>query len=250
MTHSRASLALLPAGLKPGFLSLEDSSLASWLEQGQESPYRTRQIAAWILEKRALSFEQMTDLPARLRDSLVQSFNLFSSRIDCHKVSLDDTNKLLLQLEDGNRVECVLMKEETRRTVCVSTQVGCAMGCVFCASGIDGVVRNLRPHEILEQMIHARNLLPKEERLTHVVVMGMGEPLTNLEALLEALALACSPKGLGLGARNVTISTVGLPVQIRKLADLKKTVSPGGFPARPQSGPALAHCPGKCPRGH
>jgi len=113
----------------------------------------------------------------------------------------------------------VLLKEADRRTVCVSTQVGCGMGCVFCASGIGGVVRNLRPAEILEQILHARNRLPADERLTHIVVMGMGEPMANLDNLLQALEQACSKDGLGIGARHVHISTVGLPARIRSLAD-------------------------------
>jgi 23S rRNA (adenine2503-C2)-methyltransferase len=116
----------------------------------------------------------------------------------------------------------VLLPEADRRTACISTQVGCGMGCVFCASGIGGVVRNLSPAEVLEQLFRLRNLLPAEERLTHVVVMGMGEPLANLDALLEALAAATAPEGLGLGARHVHISTVGLPARIRRLADLGK----------------------------
>jgi 23S rRNA (adenine2503-C2)-methyltransferase len=116
----------------------------------------------------------------------------------------------------------VLLQEADRRTVCVSTQVGCGMGCVFCASGLGGVVRNLGAAEILEQLLHARNLLPPDERLTHIVVMGMGEPLANLDALLEALAVATAPDGLGMSARHVHISTVGLPAKIRHLADLGK----------------------------
>jgi 23S rRNA (adenine2503-C2)-methyltransferase len=127
-----------------------------------------------------------------------------------------------LRLHDDQVIECVLLQEADRRTVCVSTQVGCGMGCVFCASGIGGVVRNLSAAEILEQLLHARNLLPPQERLTHVVVMGMGEPMANLDALLEALAAATSPQGLGLGARHVTVSTVGLPAKMRRFADLGK----------------------------
>src|SRR5439155_10098046 len=101
-------------------------------------------------------------------------------------------------------------------------QVGCGMGCVFCASGIGGAVRNLSSAEILEQLIQARNLLPEGERITHVVVMGMGEPLANLDNLLAALEVAASPEGLGLSARHVHVSTVGLPAKIRRLADLRK----------------------------
>jgi 23S rRNA (adenine2503-C2)-methyltransferase len=144
------------------------------------------------------------------------------TRIDRHLVSSDGTHKLLLRLTDDQVIECVLLLEANRRTVCVSTQVGCGMGCVFCASGIGGVVRNLSAAEVLEQLLHARNLLPAHERLTHVVVMGMGEPLANLDALLDALAVATAPDGLGISGRHVTISTVGLPVKIRRLADAGK----------------------------
>src|SRR5207253_2593206 len=130
--------------------------------------------------------------------------------------------KLLLRLHDGKQVECVLIPEADRRTACVSTQVGCGMACVFCASGLDGVARNLSAGEILEQLIRLRNLLPPDERLTNVVVMGMGEPLANLDNLLQALAVAGHKDGLNLGARHVTISTVGLPAKMRRLADLGK----------------------------
>jgi 23S rRNA (adenine2503-C2)-methyltransferase len=164
----------------------------------------------------------MTDLPRALRQQLDEAFVPLSTRVDRALVSSDGTEKLLLRLDDGQLVECVLLKEADRRTVCVSTQVGCGMGCVFCASGIGGVVRNLRPGEIVEQLLHARNRLPANERLTHIVVMGMGEPMANLDALLEALDVATSPDGLGIGARHVHISTVGLPARMRRLADLGK----------------------------
>src|SRR5207249_987240 len=130
--------------------------------------------------------------------------------------------KLLLRLYDGQRIECVLIPEHDRRTACISTQVGCGMGCVFCASGLNGVARNLSAGEILEQLLRLRNLLPADERLTNVVVMAMGEPLANLDNLLQALATAGRKDALNLGARHVTISTVGLPAKMRRLADLGK----------------------------
>jgi 23S rRNA (adenine2503-C2)-methyltransferase len=114
------------------------------------------------------------------------------------------------------------MAEDDRRTVCISTQVGCGMGCVFCASGLKGVERNLTPGELIEQVLRARNLLPDGERLTNLVLMGMGESLANLSNIVEALDRICSPEGLGLGQRRVTISTVGLPDKIRKLAALER----------------------------
>jgi 23S rRNA (adenine2503-C2)-methyltransferase len=181
---------------------------------------RSKQLHRWIVAGRATNFAEMSDLPRALREQLAVEFTPLGSVVERHLVSCDGTNKLLLGLADGHVVECVLLQEADRKTVCVSTQVGCGMGCVFCASGIGGVVRNLTAGEILEQLVRCRNLLPGEQRLTHIVVMGMGEPLANLENLLAALEVATSPAGLGLSARHVHISTVGLPAKIRRLADL------------------------------
>jgi 23S rRNA (adenine2503-C2)-methyltransferase len=205
-----------------GLLDVPTEELRSWLQERSQPPMRIRQLRRWIVAARATTFEQMTDLPRALRQELAEGFAPLGTSIDRHLVSSDGTEKLLLRLHDGQLVECVLLKEADRRTVCVSTQVGCGMGCVFCASGIGGVVRNLSAGEILEQMLHARNLLPVEERLTHLVVMGMGEPMANLDALLEALETATSRDGLGLSARHVHISTVGIPIKMRRLADLGK----------------------------
>src|SRR5581483_12271430 len=128
--------------------------------------------------------------------------------------------KLLLAWPDGHTIECVLLREGTRRTICISTQVGCAMGCVFCASGLEGVARNLTTGEIIEQMLRLAKLLPEDERISNIVVMGMGEPLANLDRLVPALEVASSPAGLGISARRITISTVGLPPAIDRLATL------------------------------
>ena len=153
----------------------------------------------------------MTDLPRRLRDELATDFTPFGTvLIAISSQSTARTNCCCAARWPGRSSACCCRRRD-RRTVCISTQVGCGMGCVFCASGLGGVVRNLTPGEILEQLLQARNLLPPDERLTHIVVMGMGEPLANLDALLEALAVATAPDGLGIGARHVTISTVGLP---------------------------------------
>jgi 23S rRNA (adenine2503-C2)-methyltransferase len=203
-------------------LEVPSAEMLAWLQARGQASLRARQMRRWLLIGRATSFEQMSDLPKRLRDELAAAFRPLGSDIARHLVSCDGTHKLLLRLRDGQVIECVLLQEADRRTVCVSTQVGCGMGCVFCASGLGGVVRNLTAGEILEQLIHARNLLSAEERLTNVVVMGMGEPLANLDSLFEALTVATSPQGLGIGARHITISTVGLPAKIRRLADLGK----------------------------
>ncbi len=205
-----------------GLLDLPRDELLAWLQAHGQPPMRARQIRRWIVAGRAESFEQMTDLPRDLREALAAEFAALGTRIVHHAAAADGTHKLLLRLHDGQSVECVLIQEEARRTACISTQVGCGMGCVFCASGLNGVVRNLSAGEILEQLIRLRNLLPADERLNHIVVMGMGEPLANLNNLLEALEVAGARDGLNIGARHVTISTVGLPAKIRRLADLGK----------------------------
>jgi 23S rRNA (adenine2503-C2)-methyltransferase len=212
----------LAVATRRGLLDVPHDELLGWLRERGQPPLRARQLRRWVVAARATSFEQMTDLPLSLRRDLAEEFVPLASEVDRRLVSGDGTEKLLLRLRDGALVECVLLKEADRRTVCVSTQVGCGMGCVFCASGIGGVVRNLSWGEILEQMLHARNLLPAGERLTHVVVMGMGEPMANLDSLLEALEVAVAREGLGLSARHVHISTVGIPIKIRKLAEMGK----------------------------
>lgn len=213
----------LEADPRRPLLDLSDTELCAWLQEHGQPPLRARQIRRWIVQGRAESFEAMSDLPRNLRPELEKAFRPLGTTIDRHLRSIDGTQKLLLRLTDGNQVECVLLPEADRRTVCISTQVGCGMGCVFCASGINGVERNLRPGEILEQLLRLRNLLPASERLTHIVVMGMGEPMANLDNLLEALDVACSPQGLGMSQRHIHISSVGVPVKIKKLADLGKS---------------------------
>lgn len=199
-----------------GDLSREE--LAGWCDAAGAGAYRGDQIRKWVFGKRVNDFEAMTDVPASLRAKLADEFTLFSARVARHQESRDGTEKLLLELADGNAVECVLMREDDRRTICISTQVGCGMGCVFCASGIMGFTRNLSAGEILEQVLRLDRLLPATERITNIVVMGMGEPLANLQNLLKALDSLQEKGGLGLSPRRITISTVGLPEKIRELA--------------------------------
>ena len=197
-----------------------ENSLSDWLTEQQFPAYRSKQIRRWLYQGRAGSFNAMSDLPKKLRDQIEKDYTIWTTKVVKHQKSKDGTEKLLLELADGGRIECVLLKEESRRTICISSQVGCAMGCVFCASGLDGVDRNLTSGEILEQMLRLQRLLPEEERLSHIVVMGMGEPLANLDRLLPALDQASAEDGLGISARRITISTVGLPKAIKRLADL------------------------------
>ena len=194
--------------------------LREWLAEQARPAYRAAQVRRWLFERRAETFEDMTDLPKDLRGRLAEEFTIGTTTIVRHSKAADGTEKLLLELADKHRIECVLLRDGPRRTICISTQVGCAMGCVFCASGLDGVVRNLTAGEIVEQMLRLARLLPPDERLSHIVVMGMGEPLANLNNLLPALGEASSPTGLGISHRRITISTVGLPPAMRRLAEL------------------------------
>jgi 23S rRNA (adenine2503-C2)-methyltransferase len=196
------------------------STLSEWLAERDQPRFRYAQIRHWLFAGKVQSFGEMTDLPQILREQLAQELSLWTMRVVTHRKNTDGTEKLLVELADRQQIECVLLRDGTRRTICISTQVGCAMGCVFCASGLAGVERNLTTGEIIEQMLLLDRLLPEGERLSHIVVMGMGEPLANLDRLLPALGEASSADGLGISARRITISTVGLPPAIDRLSDL------------------------------
>jgi len=213
----------IPATLAPKKISILDCSersLVQWLAERDFPKYRSKQILTWIYQRRIDAFQDMSDLPKELRTKLDEHFSIFQSKTAESQQSEDGTEKLLLELADGGRIECVLLRDGPRRSVCLSSQVGCAMGCVFCASGLDGVDRNLTRGEILEQMLKLQRLLEPEERLSHIVMMGMGEPLANLRTVLEALDVARDGDvGLGISPRRITISTVGLPPAIDRLAE-------------------------------
>lgn len=205
----------------PHLLDLSVEQFRDRLALQGEPPYRAAQVWRWLMARRAGSFEEMSDLSKALRSRLAAEWQLWSMQVVAQKTSDDGTEKLLLQTADAQQIECVLLRDDKdHRTICISTQVGCAMGCVFCASGLEGVVRNLTQGEIVEEMLQLQRLLAPEERLSHIVVMGMGEPLANLPRLLPALERAHRPDGLGIGARRITISTVGLPAGIRRLAEV------------------------------
>ena len=206
----------------PRILDLTPSELTDWVVAHGWPKFRAGQLQKWLFHRRATSFEQMSDLPKSMREQLAAEFRFFAAEVESHQIASDRTEKLLLKLGDGETTECVLMREPDRVTVCISTQVGCAMGCVFCASGMLGLKRNLSPGEILEQLLRLQMLLGPDERITNIVVMGIGEPLANLPAVLQVLAAASSPEGLGVGARHITVSTVGLPAKIREFAHTGK----------------------------
>ncbi|TWU30300.1 23S rRNA (adenine(2503)-C(2))-methyltransferase RlmN [Bythopirellula polymerisocia] len=207
----------------PHLLNALGEPLDAWLKENSLPRFRAAQIKNWLFKRRVSDWDEMTDLPKSLRSQLATDWQLWQSEILRHTQAEDGTEKLLLRLPEGGQIECVLLRDKIRRTICISTQVGCGMGCVFCASGLDGVERNLTTGEILEQMLRLQLLLGPEERLSHIVVMGMGEPLANLDGLLPALAEAHRAEGFDISARRITISTVGLPQQIERLAGEKAT---------------------------
>jgi len=187
--------------------------------------YRVKQITDWIYKKRVASFEEMTDLPAEFRAQLAANFESPTLAIVRTLGSEDTTRKFLFRLHDGNLIESVLIpaspalysERSDRRTICVSTQVGCAYGCKFCASGLDGFSRNLDASEIVQQLLAVEKATG--ERIDNVVFMGMGEPLANFANVVRAIRIINAPWGLEIGARHITISTSGLAPQIKKLAD-------------------------------
>ena len=188
--------------------------------------YRAKQVLEWLYVKRAKSFEAMSNLPAALREALGAAFG-FDELEPVRKVGSDDTTqKFLFRLEDGSLIETVLIpaspalygEGSDRRTLCISSQVGCAYGCKFCASGLNGFSRDLHAGEIVGQFLRVEEL--SGERINNVVFMGMGEPLANFDNVTRAIAILNAPWGIGLGARHMTVSTSGLAPQIRELAKL------------------------------
>ncbi|HVU11166.1 MAG TPA: 23S rRNA (adenine(2503)-C(2))-methyltransferase RlmN [Phototrophicaceae bacterium] len=199
--------------------ALSADALADLLAGWGEPKFRAKQLWSWLYEKRVDSFDAMTNLPRSLRDRLVAETTLGTIQLEAEQGSIDGTVKRLYRLHDGQLIESVLMEyDDERRTACISTQAGCAMGCVFCATGQMGFARHLSAEEIFEQaLFFARDLEARGDRLSNVVLMGMGEPFHNYDATLAAIRRLMSD--LGIGARHITVSTVGLVPMIRKFAD-------------------------------
>ena len=214
---------LAPA--KPSLHSIALEELSARLAEKGHRPYRAQQVIEWLYRKRVTSFDQMSDLPQTLRSELAATWELSRPEVVRVLGSKDTTQKFLFRLRDGNLIESVLIpaspalygERSDRRTICVSSQVGCAYGCKFCASGLDGWTRNLDAGEIVAQLLAVE--AHTGERIDNVVFMGMGEPLANLENLLRAIRIINAPWGLEIGARHITISTSGLAPQIRELAE-------------------------------
>lgn len=197
-------------------LSIEE--LTDFLVEIGEKPFRAKQLWNWMYNRRVDNFDVMQNLPNGLIDKLNEKAVLGTLQMVAHQSSNDGTDKRLYRLHDGQLIESVLMPYDDRRTACISSQAGCAMGCVFCATGQMGFSRNLTVGEIFEQaMRFARELEAEGERLSNVVLMGMGEPFHNYDATLTTVRRLMSD--LGIGARHITISTVGLVPQIRRFAD-------------------------------
>ncbi len=183
-----------------------------------EKPFRAAQIFEWIYQKNAWVFDAMTNLPKELRERLKQDFNLQPNTIAQKMVSEEGTTKFLFDLHDHEKIESVLIPTETRTTACISTQAGCKFGCRFCASGIGGWSRNLSCAEIVTQVLQVREESLKHERpLSNIVFMGTGEPLDNFQNLMKAIRIINSDKAINIGARHITISTVGLVPKIKEL---------------------------------
>ena len=212
---------------KVAITELSPKDLKDVLAEWGEPEYRPKQILDWVYCKPISDFSAMSNLPPKLRERLDSEFT-FQSLTPITEVTSRDgnTTKALFRLSDGRTIESVLMFYDKRRTVCVSSQVGCGFGCPLCATGTSGFERNLTPAEITDQVLFfCRRLKASGESVSNVVFMGMGEPLVNFEAVWQAIENFTAPNLLGLGARHVTISTIGIPPGIKKLG--KKNLQVG-----------------------
>jgi len=209
---------------KPAILDLSLDELASWLRERDEPGYRAGQVFDWIYRKRVVDFGRMSNLPETLRTELQRHFRSAGLTKVRQTGSTDSTRKFLFSLADSNLIETVLIPASAdlygspsdRKTLCVSTQVGCAYGCKFCASGLAGWSRNLSSGEIVEQVLQVE--ADTGEKINNIVFMGMGEPLANYNNLTRAVTVINAPWGIGIGARHMTVSTSGLAPRIRELA--------------------------------
>jgi len=221
----RRENAPIMVSAKPVLTSFRPEDLEQLFVEWGEPKFRARQVLDWVYRKRVTRFEEMTNLGLSLRERLMGHFDLRSLTLARQQGSADTTRKLLFRLRDGRYVESVVIpanptlygERADRRTICVSSQVGCAYDCKFCASGLAGFTRNLTPDEIVEQILQAEAM--DGQRIDNIVFMGMGEPLANLRNLLAAIEILNADWGVGIGARHMTISTSGLAPQIEKLAE-------------------------------
>lgn len=206
--------------MKPSIYSLCLEDLQSWVEQQGEKPFRATQIFEWLYKKRVASFEEMTNIPKALRERLDEHFVITTLKTLVQQTSKDGTMKFLFELHDGYSIETVLMRHDYGNSICVTTQVGCRIGCTFCASTLGGLKRNLQAGEIVAQVVKVQKALDEtNERVSSIVVMGIGEPFDNYDELMKFLKIVNHPKGLHIGARHITVSTSGIIPKIYQFAD-------------------------------
>jgi 23S rRNA (adenine2503-C2)-methyltransferase len=210
---------MVPPAPLPNLFGLDSAGLRVALLALGEPEYRARQLYSWLYRKRARSLDGMTNLPRALRARLGESHSLGWPEVQEKSCSTDGTVKYLFRLDDGATIESVYIPEERRRTICISTQVGCPLRCAFCLTGISGYRRNLRPGEILGQVATVMAEAPPREQPWNVVVMGMGEPLLNYDGTVAALRVLMDPDGFGVAARKLTVSTVGILPALRRLME-------------------------------
>lgn len=205
---------------KPSIYSIELHDLKAWLVEHNEKAFRAEQIFDWLYKKRVTSFEDMSNLSKTLRESLEKHFTLTTLNTLIQQQSSDGTIKFLFELHDGYSIETVLMRHEYGNSVCVTTQVGCRIGCTFCASTLGGLKRNLEAGEIVAQVVKVQQALDEtDERVSSVVIMGIGEPFDNYNDMLSFLKIINHDKGLNIGARHITVSTSGIIPKIYQFAD-------------------------------
>ena len=209
--------------IKTDIRQLSEAELDQWFTDRGHNLFRARQVRKWLWEKQCTEIEEMTDLPKNLRDELNSQFQIPSLVTDFQQQSNDGTIKSRFLLQDGNKIESVLIPVTTdnRYTLCVSTQVGCSLTCKFCATGRMGRIRNLNFTEIFDQVaiVNRQSQEIFGHRLTNIVYMGMGEPLLNYANTLQSIHKITSPQGMGMSPSRITISTAGIAKMIRKLAD-------------------------------
>lgn len=209
---------------KTDIASLLPDELTELLVQMGQPRYRAAQLYRWIHKELVTDFDKMTDLPVALRENLHYNFVICHCDIEKKLISCyDDTVKYLFRLHDGELIEAVVMKYKYGRSICISSQVGCKMGCAFCASALNGCTRSLAVSELLGQVYAAQRDLG--ERISHIVMMGMGEPLDNFDATVKFLRMISDEKGLCIGMRNISVSTCGIVPKIYELAALKTGVT-------------------------
>lgn len=205
---------------KPSIYSIELHDLKAWLVEHNEKAFRAEQIFDWLYKKRVTNFEDMSNLSKNLRESLEEHFTLTTLNTLIQQQSSDGTIKFLFELHDGYSIETVLMRHEYGNSVCVTTQVGCRIGCTFCASTLGGLKRNLEAGEIVAQVVKVQQALDEtDERVSSVVIMGIGEPFDNYNDMLSFLKIINHDKGLNIGARHITVSTSGIIPKIYQFAD-------------------------------